>query len=388
MFPIVAAVVVIIAISLILTTWWFQSKRRNMSTLVIGREMAAARCAEAEHFQTHPVSPSPLPTVRYDFWHGDLDLISPSEREADQKLAEFLTAFSLADPSSREHMRSRMTMDDFYQLMTFSKRMAVFGLRTGDRERLKLGMIAVTSIDANRVDYRDPLLALSLICHSADRNAVDAHNLLDEVAGLGMPRTAELMSGFVNRSPEERNIRSQWGFDEVRTDIGLGFIGWGFKRYQPSYDLKALAVESMSMLTADRYQAASVQVATDIPEVWFTVQTTAQQARLRKAIRRIRGAATINGELRPEHHPRSDAQQLTIFLAECSNDNDSSFLESTGTGNSQRHASAAASHGCLFSLAVARSFIVGVESYETQQMMDRFRQPLARLLGRGQRLNL
>ncbi len=387
MLPIIAAVVVIAAISLIFMKS-FYTKRRQTPTYVIGREMAAARRAEAEHFQTHPESPSPLPSVKYDFWQGDLDLISPSERETDQKLAEFLTAFSLADTSSREHMRSRMTMDDFYQLMTFSKRMAVFGLRTGNRERLKLGMIAVAAIDVNRVDYRDPMLALSLICHSADRNAVDAQNLMYEVLGLGMPKTAELMSGLVDRSPEQRNIRSQWGFDEVSTDIGLGFIGWGFEPYQPSYDLKALAVESRSMLAADRYQAASVQVATNIPEVWFTLETTDQQASLTKAIQSVRGAATINGKLRPEHHPRSDAQQFTIFLAECSDDNDSSFLESIGTGNSQRHASVAANHGCLFSLAVARSFIGGVESYETQQLMDRFRQPLAHLLGRGQRLNL
>jgi hypothetical protein len=229
---------------------------------------------------------------------------------------------------------------------------------------------------------------MSLICHSAERNAVDRHNLLDEVAILGMPRTAELMSGFVNRSPEERNIRSQWGFDEVSTDIGLGFIGWGFKRYQPSYDLKALAVESRNILRADRYQVASVKVARDLPAAWFTVQTTVQRMRLGKALQSVRGAASINGKLRPEHHPRSDAQQFTIFLAECSDDKDSAFLESTGTGNSQRHASTAASRGCLFSLAVAHSFIRGVESYETQQLMDRFRQPLAHLLGRGQRLNL
>jgi len=198
-----------------------------------------------------------------------------------------------------------------------------------------------------------------------------------EVLGLGMPKTAELMSGFVDRSPEQRNIRSQSGYDEVSTDLGSGFIGWGLKPYQPAYDLKALAVESRSILAADRYQAASVQVATDIPEVWFTLQTSDEQASLTKAIQSIRGAATINGKLRPQHHPRSDAQQFTIFLADCSDDNDSSFLESIGTGNSQRHTSVAASHGCLFSLAVARSFIGGVVSYETQQMMDRFRQPLA-----------
>jgi len=145
MLPIIAAAVVIITISLILVKW-FHAKRRQTPTHVIGREMAAARRAEAEYFQTHPESSSPLPSVRYDFWRGDLDLISPSKSEADQKIAEFLTAFSLADTSSREHMRSRMTMADFYQLMTFSKRMAVFGLRTGDRERLKLGMIAVAAI--------------------------------------------------------------------------------------------------------------------------------------------------------------------------------------------------------------------------------------------------
>jgi hypothetical protein len=207
--------------------------------------------------------------------------------------------------------------------------------------------------------------------------------MLDEVIGLAIPRTAGLMSQFVGRSPEQRNIRSQWGYDEVRTDVGLGLIGWGFKRYQPSYDLKALAVECRGILGADRYQTSNVQVAIDVPEVWFTLPTPVLQASLRKALQSVRGAATIHGKLRPEHHPRSDVQQIMIFLAECSNNSDSAFLENAGTGSSHRYASVTASQGCLFSLAVAHSFREGVERYETQQMMDRFRQPLAAVLRRA-----
>ncbi|PWU04579.1 MAG: hypothetical protein C5B51_16460 [Terriglobia bacterium] len=239
---------------------------------------------------------------------------------------------------------------------------------------------------ASRVDYRDPLITLSLVCHSADRTAVDAHGLLDEVGGLAMPKTAELMSGFLARSPEQRNIRSHWGYDEVSTDAGLGFIGWGFEPYQPSYDLKALAVESRSILAADRYRADSVRVATEIAEAWFAPETPDQQERLRNVLQCVKGAATISGKLRPEHHPRNDVQQFTIFLAECSNENDSAFLESLGTGNSPRHAVIGANEGPSFALAVARSFMAGVESYETQEMIERFKLPLVQLLRRGHRL--
>jgi hypothetical protein len=62
--------------------------------------------------------------------------------------------------------------------------------------------LPAAAIDADRIDYRDSLHSLSLITHSADRIAVDVRDLLDEAVGLAMAKTAELMSGFVGRSPD------------------------------------------------------------------------------------------------------------------------------------------------------------------------------------------
>jgi len=40
-----------------------------------------------------------------------------------------------------------------------------------------------------------------------------------------------------------RNLRSSWGYDEIETRDGIGFIGWGFEAYNPTIDLKKVAIK-------------------------------------------------------------------------------------------------------------------------------------------------
>jgi hypothetical protein len=263
--------------------------------------------------------------------------------------------------------------------------MAVFGLRSGDPELIKVGLTAVAAIDAKRVDYRDLLLALSLIHHSAERHGLNVRSLFEETASLATANTAELITRFWRRPPERKSLRRSWGYDEVVTPEGRGFIRWSFKPYQPSYDLTLLALRVAKAITSDRYKADSdsISIATEIPSAWFTAEHAVNKEIPDSPLRTIKGAATVNAKLRPEYHARHDAQQFTVFLAECSSDSNSAALRSLVRPNSQDCTTLSIVEGPLFALLVARSFMGGVESYETSDTLEPFRAPLTNLLHRA-----
>src|SRR5262249_9600211 len=134
-------------------------------------------------------------------------------------------------------------------------------------------------------------------------------------------------------------------------------------------------------ITSDRYKADS-KIATEIPSAWFTAEHAVNKEIPDSPLRTIKGAATVNGKLRPEYHARHDAQQFTVFLAECSSDNNSAALRSLVRPNFQDCTTLSIVEGPLFALVVARSIMRGVESYETSDTLERFRAPLTNLLHR------
>ncbi len=75
------------------------------------------------------------------------------------------------------------------------------------------------------------------------------------------------MVDFLKRSPQEKDLRSSWGYDEVETKNGIGFIGWEFAEYHPTYDLKLIAIDIADVIAADKYEP-DVSVATNLPAAW------------------------------------------------------------------------------------------------------------------------
>lgn len=365
----------------------YRSKARPRSrgpTYAIGAQMEAARQSDRTHFQNNPQAASPIREVKYDFWQGDLYLTSPSESGADAAIRDFLSVFIASPDSKRAEMRAGITMDQFYELLTFSRRMAVFGLRTGNPDVLRFGLSAVAAIDTKRVDYRDVLMALSLLHHSCERNGLNAPNLFEQAARLAAPNTAELIAGFLARPPEQKNIRASWGYDEVVTDARRGFIGRGFQPYQPDCDLAEVAINVAKAIASDRYQPDSITIATDLPSVWFGAKPPGHSKARDSALAGVKGVATVGGKLRRTYDAHNDAQQFTVFVSECANEEDSLTLRSLIDPASRSATMLGIAEGPLFSLIVARSLVSGVPRYETSETIERFREPLENLL-RGAR---
>ena len=121
---------------------------------VIGREMASASAAEAQLRQVHPTESS-LREVKYDADRGEVSLQVFVASATDEKLRIFIADLAPLSSERLSAVRAGLTMDDFYTLLTFARRCALASVREGKVEIATDGVVALTAIDAERVDWRD-----------------------------------------------------------------------------------------------------------------------------------------------------------------------------------------------------------------------------------------
>ena len=121
------ALLLIVAVAISATSWVLWRKLRPSKVYVIGEQMARARRAEQARLSSSKAGPSPLPAnLHYDSSRGDLDLSDPPKHPLDDELSSICHRFALNDQAGRSRLRDSASMDDFYTLLSFSRRSAVF----------------------------------------------------------------------------------------------------------------------------------------------------------------------------------------------------------------------------------------------------------------------
>jgi hypothetical protein len=355
-------------------------KREPKNFYVLGEQIARAMEVEQQRKSRGDTGKSPMPDGKYDFWRGETYLINPAPSALDAPLRELCQSFAKSGAESRAKTRASISMDEFYTLLTFSQRAAVFGIRERNAAWLVDGLTALSMIELNRFDFRDVLVSVSLLHHSAVRIGQDANQLLSGAAALSEPEVSGLISNFINRPPEEKVLRANWGYDEVETRNGIGFIGWEFQDYNPTYDLKKIAVDLAEYIAADKYQPSHVDIATKLPDIWLK---TNDSASLEKSLRAVRGGASIGGKLRPNEHPDHESQMFTIFLVEVADESAAkALLELSKKKNPTDYCMLGLAERNLFCLVVARSFVAGNKAFETSGSLARFSNGIAGILSR------
>lgn len=351
-------------------------RRRRKDTYVLDQHLDAA---EQRSKQQGNMPKSPMPGGTYDLWRGEQSLIDPAQNSLDSALRELCRAFAEADEESRTSMRESISIDEFNTLLMFSNRAAIFAMREQDIDWVVNGLTAVAMVEQERTDFRDILWALGVLYHSAKKFGDNPDILLRNAAAISEPNVSELILGFIRRSPSDKILQSAWGYDEVQTANGIGLIGRGSSHYEPVCDLKTVALEIADYVASDKYQPTSVEIATDLPEVWLASKATPGLDRI---LRAINGAASINAQLRPSEHPSYESQMLLVFVVEAENDADArSLLEMCEKKKPSDYCMTGVAEGRLFCMLVARSFI-GVKCFETSQSLSRFPRALSQILRR------
>lgn len=355
-------------------------RRRGKEVSVLGGHLAAVHSAEQCRKQSGDIPPSPVPPGAYDFWRGEQSLIDPVKTSLDSALRELCRSFAETAEESRTRMRRSISMEEFYTLIQFSNRAAVFAIREHGVDWVVNGLTAIAMIEQERTDFRDVLWALAVLYHSAKRSGVDPDALLRDAAAISEPGISELIGGFIRRPLADKVLQASWGYDEVTTSNGIGLIGRGYKRYAPNCDLKTVILEIAEYVTTDKYQPASVQIATELPAFWLASK---DNRALDKILMAARGTASIHARLRPNEHPSYQSQMLLVVVVETEDDEAArSLLEMCVNKKPSDYCMAGVSERRLFCLTVARSFVEGIESFETSESLSRFPRAISPILRR------
>lgn len=357
-------------------------KCRPRRTYVIGQPMAQALKAEEARHSTRPAGKSPLPAgLRYDPSFGELDMGNPVRDRTDDELTAFCDRYAASNPRGRSQLRDDASLDDFYTLLSFSQRAAVFAMRKRGVSPIADGLAAIAAVEPHRIDYRDALVALSLLHHAARVVGANPRALFGKAASLAGAEMSQLILGFLKRSEHERDIQESWGYTAVETGRGPAFLQWGSELYQPTRPLHPLGLAVAELMKRDQYQPTSLTLASDLPAVWLGA---VDDDLLKWARGLVRGVGTIEGRLRAQKSQDSRHQTLTIFLTESTDEAAASLLRLCEEKRKRPtdFVLAGAKEGPIFSLAVERSFVDGETPVESDADMQRFSKGMAELMRR------
>jgi hypothetical protein len=261
--------------------------------------------------------------------------------------------------------------------MEFAKRSAVFAMRESTSDHVVDGLTAIAMIEKQRVDYRDILDCLSLLHHAASRSHYDVNALFRAAGQLGEPEVRDMVVGFTQQPVEYRDLRTSWGYDEVETESGLGFIGWGFGQYNPTVDLKSLAIDISSALPSEHYYPVIIEVAADTE-----VRSAGASNQARRLLAAAPGSARIHARLHPDQHAAPDSQIFIVMLHEMATESDVHAMERILEKKSTRSCKLIVSSGRLLSIIIAYSEVEGAGAYEDAESLSRFEHALKTILDR------
>jgi len=148
----------------------------------------------------------------YDFpIGGELSIPSAFEQK-------FLTLLS-GDVTNQllESVRQNISRNDAYSLVIFAVRMAVHAARTKDTAPIEKSLW-ILSVDDNDVDWRDTLIALSIVEDCSARSGFNFTNRIAELAQLAPSRRRKTIEdGYLSRTPEMRDVETL-GYKPINPD--------------------------------------------------------------------------------------------------------------------------------------------------------------------------
>jgi hypothetical protein len=101
---------------------------------------------------------------------------------------------------------AKPTRSESQRLITYARAAGTVAIRRKEPPFISAGLAAL-AIEGGQLDYRDSLVALSLLCHSARLLGLDERQLCSNAARLSpSAEFAQTVTNFPNRNPEQKDI--------------------------------------------------------------------------------------------------------------------------------------------------------------------------------------
>jgi hypothetical protein len=291
-------------------------------------------------------------------------------------IAAFVTDSSRRPIEALDSIRDTLTSNDLRTLTAYARRCVVFALTSNDPTRAVSGLQAVSLIDLGRVDRRDLTTVAALLVYAAGRTGADTKSELAAAARRSEAAVADIFDRF-RRQPV--TSLKEWGHRAVTTKSGVIVVNDQGRAFTPSSDLVEIAVDIADIVETGGYHVPGITTGSDFPAVWLAA---AEREALKPALAAITGCISLGGVLRPERPSDLVTQWFTVFVAEAVTSDDAGQLAAAIIpGSNPPFVGFGLSSGVVLAVVIARSVMAAVEGFETEDTIDRFRQPLAELLG-------
>jgi hypothetical protein len=130
--------------------------------------------------------------------------------------------FGMADENGRHVIASRLNKPARHGFLGYGATMAVLAVRTQSPTLIERGLIAVV-IEGGTHDWRDSIVALAKLYHSAVKLGMDARKAFEGAARLADPGIIKKeMNGFPLRPPKDRDLKG-FSWTEEITEEGFRY---------------------------------------------------------------------------------------------------------------------------------------------------------------------
>ena len=145
-------------------------------------------------------------------------ILEPGPEEAFYDLCDL---YAKALPEQRKEIRDNWDYKRVWQLPDQTTLACDIDTEHSPEERIRASLIYTSLMKTD--DYRDMLIWLAPIYHSARLAGMDAEAVIREVSDILSPVAASLMDSFINRRAEGKSLGA-WCLREVVTDNGTKLI--------------------------------------------------------------------------------------------------------------------------------------------------------------------
>lgn len=345
----------------------------SSGTVAIGTQMARASEAQRRHEETHGVPNSPLADLRYSSIENRLWRWVDSA--VDSRIEPVVTDFAALGEAERNLVRNSLSIDDFYTLFAFARRRALAVLRGSEARQIEPAFVSIAMVDLERVDWRDLLMANSLLCYAGERIGAPVADLVRRTIQLADRKTAEALR---RQRTTRIDLAQSCGYREVRTSEGVALFDTGYEHFSPQANLERIAFESAVALENNGYEIENISLARDLPLTWLNGGDGSAVATMASS---LSGCVAINGVPRADPAPRSSGQMLLVFLGEAASERDAREIAAAAENASspQRTELGLASRR-ICAVIIQSSWIADTPPMENADSLERLRGALEPLL--------
>lgn len=355
------------------------SNKQKKNTVVLGQELADADQKEQDRLESENYSDSPFPDFNYSKWKGEESLINPQVNKLDSFIVQLTNKYIETNESERKDIRNSLSQDDIYTIFTFCKRAVIFGLReNGNKAFIENSLNSLSMVDPERCDYRDALVSMAFANHGIQKSTLNRSELYNKAAKFANPKMAELLIGFEARKVEDQSIENMAGYTEILTESGIGFVQFGYGKFQPKVNLSAIGFKISEFIENEKYQSASISVGESLPLIWVDREDNSE---LKEILNRSLGTVSVRAYPKEELCADWISQMFLLYLIECKTPTDANrIVEIANQSESKNHSKILLNEEELFCILITRSTTVGVDDFENAESIQRFKEPLLKLI--------